>query len=147
MVPKDKDTITQKSGVIYRFKCTQVVCEVEYTGELGRTFGHRLKKHLGDPFPIYQHGQSSGNYINLDSFPIVAREAHGNTRTIKEVMFIRSMIHPLTGNLASSNSPTSWIRPCKTPLLSILSNAYYPFSTMGPYPPHHIIRGHIHFSH
>ena len=25
--PKDKDTITQKSGVIYRFKCERVDCD------------------------------------------------------------------------------------------------------------------------
>ena len=35
LVPKDKDTIAQKSGVIYRFKCPQADCEEEYTGGLG----------------------------------------------------------------------------------------------------------------
>ena len=43
VAPKDKDTIMQESGVIYQFNCTQVDCEEEYIGELGRTFGDRLK--------------------------------------------------------------------------------------------------------
>ena len=36
--PKDRDTILQKSGVIYRYKCGRVDCEEEYIGESGRTF-------------------------------------------------------------------------------------------------------------
>ena len=49
---EDKDTITQKSGVIYQFECTQAGCEQEYIGELGRTVGDRLKEHLRPPSPI-----------------------------------------------------------------------------------------------
>ena len=33
MTPKDKDHITKKSGIIYRFKCKRVDCEDEYIGE------------------------------------------------------------------------------------------------------------------
>ena len=33
MNPKDKDPITNKSGVIYRYKCSEDGCEEEYTGE------------------------------------------------------------------------------------------------------------------
>ena len=32
--PKDRDTILQKSGVIYRFRCGRVNCEEEYIGNL-----------------------------------------------------------------------------------------------------------------
>ena len=35
--PKDKDTILQKSGVIYGYRCGRVHCEDEYIGESGRT--------------------------------------------------------------------------------------------------------------
>ena len=51
MAPKDKDSFIQKSGVIYRYKCTQADCEEEYIREFGRTFGDRLKEHLRSPFP------------------------------------------------------------------------------------------------
>ena len=54
VAPKDKDSTVQKSGVIYRHECTQADCEEEYIGELGRTFGDRLKEHMS-PSPIYQH--------------------------------------------------------------------------------------------
>ena len=30
VVTKDKDTITQKSGVIYRYKCCKVECDEDY---------------------------------------------------------------------------------------------------------------------
>ena len=39
MTPKDKDHITMKSGIIYRFKCQRVDCDDEYIGESSRTFG------------------------------------------------------------------------------------------------------------
>ena len=46
VAPKDKDTITQKSGLIYWLKCTHAYCAEEYIEELERTFGERLKEHL-----------------------------------------------------------------------------------------------------
>ena len=39
VAPKDKDHITQKSGVIYRYKCDMLECNEEYIGETDRTFG------------------------------------------------------------------------------------------------------------
>ena len=41
VAPKDKDHITKKSGVIYRFKCDRLECDEEYIGETSRTFGER----------------------------------------------------------------------------------------------------------
>ena len=55
MTPKDKDHITKKSGIIYRFKCNRVDCDDEYIGESSRTFGERYKEHLKTPSPIYDH--------------------------------------------------------------------------------------------
>ena len=52
VAPKDKDSTTQKSGVIYWLKCTQASCDEKYSGESGRTFGDRLKEHFRAPFPI-----------------------------------------------------------------------------------------------
>ena len=53
MTPKDKDHITKKSGIIYRFKCNSVDHDDEYIGESSRTFGERYKEHLKAPSPIY----------------------------------------------------------------------------------------------
>ena len=39
VAPKDKDHITKKSGVIYRFKCDRLECDEENIGETSRTFG------------------------------------------------------------------------------------------------------------
>ena len=38
VAPKDKDHITKKSGIIYRFKCDRLECDEEYIGETSRTF-------------------------------------------------------------------------------------------------------------
>ena len=46
VAPKDKDQITNKSGVIYRYKCDMLECEEEYIGETARTFGERFKNTL-----------------------------------------------------------------------------------------------------
>ena len=37
VAPKDKDHITNKSGIIYRFKCDRLECDEEYIGETART--------------------------------------------------------------------------------------------------------------
>ena len=60
----------------------------EYTGESGRTFDKRLEEYLRAPYPIHEHGQSPGHCINMDSFSLVGKEAHGITSTIKKAMFI-----------------------------------------------------------
>ena len=39
VAPKDKDHITKKSGIIYRYRCDRVECDKEYIGESSRTFG------------------------------------------------------------------------------------------------------------
>ena len=50
--PKDKDTILQKSGMIYGYKCGRVDCEEEeYIGESDRTFLERFRKHLKALYP------------------------------------------------------------------------------------------------
>ena len=99
VAPKNKDKITWKSGVTFRFRCAQADCKEEYIGESGRTFGNRLKEHLRAPFPIYDHVNASGHGINVDNFSIVDKDAHSTARTIKEAMFIRFNDPTLNGNL------------------------------------------------
>ena len=49
VVPKDKEHITKKSGIIYRFKCDRLECDEEYIGESARTSGDMFKEHLKAP--------------------------------------------------------------------------------------------------
>ena len=44
MAPKDKDPITNRSGVIYRYKCSKDGCEEEYIGESTRTFAGEVQR-------------------------------------------------------------------------------------------------------
>ena len=89
MGPKDKDPITNKSGVIYRYKCSQHRCNEEYIGESARNFTERFKEHQKAPSPIFDHCNTSGHNININNFTTVGREDQNLTRAIKEALFIR----------------------------------------------------------
>ena len=89
MAPKDKDPITNKSGVIYRYKCSQHGCNEEYIGESARNFAERFKEHQKAPSPLFDHCNTSGHNININNFTIVGREDQNLTRAIKEALFIR----------------------------------------------------------
>ena len=52
MAPKDKDPITSKSGVIYRYKCSEDGCNEEYIRESARNFAERFK-NVRRPLPLY----------------------------------------------------------------------------------------------
>ena len=87
--PKDRDTILQKSGVIYRFRCGRVNCEEEYIGESGRTFAERFRERMKAPSLIHDQHNITGHEVSLDNFSIVGREDHNTARTIKEAILIR----------------------------------------------------------
>ena len=89
VAPKDKDHITKKSGIIYRFKCDRLECDEENIGETSRTFGERYKEHLRAPSPIYDHSNTTGHTTSLENFSIVGREEQNLSRLIKDPMFIR----------------------------------------------------------
>ena len=96
MAPKDQDPIQRRSGVIYRYTCDRVECDEEYIGESSRAFGERFKEHLKAPSPIFDHYKMTGHNVTSDNFSIVGREDQNLMRTIKEALYIRSTIHPLT---------------------------------------------------
>ena len=83
------DTILQKSGVIYRFRCGKVDCNEEYIGESGRTFAQRFREHMKAPSPIHDCHNITGHEVSLHNFSIVDREDQGIARTIKEAILIR----------------------------------------------------------
>ena len=94
VAPKDKDYITKKSGIIYRFKCDRLECDEEYIGETSRTFGERIKEYLKAPSPIYDHSNTTGHTTLLENFSIVDREEQNLSRLIKESIFIRQQSIP-----------------------------------------------------
>ena len=71
VAPKDKDHLTKKSGIIYRYKCDRLECDEEYIGETARSFGESYKEHLKAPSPIHDHSNTSGHSITLNNFSIV----------------------------------------------------------------------------
>ena len=58
---KDKDAISQKSGVGYRFRRNSTECNNECKGESGRTFRGSFKDFQQAPSPINGHRCSTGH--------------------------------------------------------------------------------------
>ena len=108
MAPKDKDPITNKCGVIYRYKCNEEGYEEEYIGESARTFAERFKEHQKPPSPIYDHYNTSGHKVNINNFTIVGREDQNFTRAIKEALFIRVNDPSLNRNIGKYHLPHIW---------------------------------------
>ena len=108
VAPKDKDHLTKKSGIIYRYKCYRLECDEEYIGETARTFEERYKEHLKAPSPIHDHSNISGHSITLNNFSIVGREEQNLSRLIKESMFIRVNNPSLNKNIGKYHLPHIW---------------------------------------
>ena len=108
VAPKDKDPITKKSGIIYRFKCERLECDEEYIGETSRTFGERFKEHLKAPSPIYDHSNTSGHTTTVDNFKVVGREEQSLSRLIKESMYVRVNGPSLNKNIGKYHLPHMW---------------------------------------
>ena len=105
MAPKDKDYITKKSGIIYRFKCNSVKYDDEYIGESSRTFGERFREHLKAPCPIYDHYNITGHSTTIENFSIVGREHQNLIRAIKEAIYIRVNNPSLNRNIGKYHLP------------------------------------------
>ena len=108
MVPKDKDPILRKSGVIYRFKCGRVDCDEEYIGESSRSFGERFKEHQKTPSPIYDHSNISGHQVTIENFNIFGREDQNLSRAIKDALYIRVNNPSLNKNIGKFHLPHIW---------------------------------------
>ena len=108
MTPKDKDHISKKSGIIYRFKCNRVDCNEEYIGESSRTFGERYKEHLKAPSPIYDHYNITGHETSMENFSIGGREDQTLIRAIKDAIYIRVNNPSLGRNIGKYHLPHIW---------------------------------------
>ena len=74
MVAKDKEPITTKSGIIYRYNCDRMKCDEEYIEKSSRTFGERIKEHLKAPSSIHDHYNITGHTTRIESVSMVGRE-------------------------------------------------------------------------
>ena len=108
MAPKDKDHITKKSGIIYRFKCNRVDCDDEYIGESLRTFGERFREHLKAPSQIYDHYNITCHSTTIENLSIVRREDQNLIRAIKEAIYIRVNNPSLNRNIGKYHLSHIW---------------------------------------
>ena len=89
VTPKDKDNITLKSRVIYRYKCDRLESDEEYIGQSARTFGERYKEHLRTLPPSMTMPIPWVIIPGWTTSPFWVGEAHNFARTIKKAMYIR----------------------------------------------------------
>ena len=106
--PKDKPTILQKSGVIYRYKCGRVDCDEEYIGESGRTFAERFREYMKAPSSIHDHHNITGHELSVEKFSIVGREDQSIARAFKVAILIRVKNPSLNRNMGKYQLPHIW---------------------------------------
>ena len=70
---RNKSDIIQKTGVICRYKCEKLKCDVEYIGESAGTFGESLKEHFRTPSSIYDCANTAVHLTRPDNFSTVGR--------------------------------------------------------------------------
>ena len=104
--PKDKDHKSKQTGVIYQYQCPHTQCSSSYIGESGRSLGDRVKEHLKAPSPIHLHSATTGHPLDPNQFNIIHKEVQGQSRTIKEAMFICVQDPPSIATLANTNCHT-----------------------------------------
>ena len=104
--PKDKDHKSKQTGVIYQYQCPHIQCSSSYIGESGRSLGDRVKEHLKAPSPIHLHSTTTRHPLDPNQFNIIHKEVQGQSRTIKEAMFIRVQDPPSIATLANTNCHT-----------------------------------------
>ena len=115
MISKDQDPKDKKSGVIYSFQYNHITCNKEYIGETARTLGERCKEHLKQPSSSTCKYKKTRHITTEDSFNIIGREDQGQTRTIKESIFIKINSPTLNQNIIKYNLSHIWDTVLLTP--------------------------------
>ena len=79
VLPKDKGTIKQKSGVTYWYKCDRIECEEDYVGVSSKVFGEIFKENLKVPSTIYEHQNTISHVTSVENFQDYRKEGakHG----------------------------------------------------------------------
>ena len=109
MFPKDRDSITKQSNIIYWFRCGRTEYGEEYIGEAARTFEDRYKEHLKALSPIFEHQNFTGHITTVENFKIIAREGQNIARAIKEKPYTsESTTSPSVEILANTTCHTFW---------------------------------------
>ena len=84
MASKDKDHITKKCGIIYRYKCCRVEHDQEDLKRVFKNIGERFTEHLKVPSPIFDHFNITGHNTTQENFSIVGRKDQ-NLMTYKRI--------------------------------------------------------------
>ena len=133
--PKDKPAISEVGEIVYEIPCQS--CDAKYIGETGRLFGTRLQEHKkevenvdgGRRFTraerkksettynksaITDHTSRNNHIIDWEGAKIKDREAHKQTRHIKEAIWIRKTKNAMNRDQGNYQLPTIYNSILKT---------------------------------
>ena len=115
VAPKDKNNMTQKSGVKYMYRCDWLECDEGYIGESAMTSVKGLRKISGI-LPL--HMTMPPLQVIIPGWK-VSPWWIGTLKTLQEPLrkpyISGSMIHPSTGTLGSFKLSPSGLRSCSVP--------------------------------
>ena len=87
---KDKRPTLEKTGAIYKIKCSN--CNIEYIGETGGELSKRIHEHKNavqrkDPLSaIYNHINTTGHQMDWDGTTIINQHSNNTQRKLLEAM-------------------------------------------------------------
>ena len=122
VAPKDKDRVTNKGSIIYRYKCCHPECIVEYISDTGRTFVDRYKECLRALCHIHDHANTRGYSIQLDSFFHSRKGVPGNHKDHKRGNVYQNQWPSPNSNLGMYQLPQIWDMYCRKCWLPVYSN-------------------------
>ena len=90
MYPKDPIPDTQKTDIIYHWKCLANNCTAEYIGETNRSLKERVSDHRNQTTSAIRNHHISTKHpkVELQDFTIIDRESNTLHHQAKEAFYI-----------------------------------------------------------
>ena len=83
---KDKISKECKHDLIHKARCSDLICDETYIGQIGRRFSERIIDQSGrdDKSHLYEHAEKTGHEkVNIDHFEILSNDYKNNKFKIK----------------------------------------------------------------
>ena len=96
VIPKDKASDEEKSGVVYRYPCKG--CDKVYIGQTKRSLGDRIKEHCAkttsNQSALAEHSKNTGHELDTGNVTVLCWEDKLIPRKVREAIFIKKELKP-----------------------------------------------------
>ena len=106
VAPKDKTDKMNKSGVVYKLKCSD--CDEDYVGESERKLQKRVKEHHKHTSPFGQHLLEHKHHLDNDNISVLDREQGWFQRGVKEAIYIAALNPTLNRDRGRHQLPATY---------------------------------------